>query len=163
MLFWPSDLQPWRYDRLLELFMLAITLKLYKAIASYFQGISSCHGTYVLWGYFDLWPWHYDSYLENLDILYHPKLYMIAVTYCQFRSILHGTCVQLGYFNLLSSSLENMTFTLKLLFWPLLRHYKWQLLHTFRVHQPIRGPMYCAVILNFWPLTFTLWHLSLKS
>ncbi len=60
------------------------------------------------------------------------KLYMIAVSHFQGRSILHGSCGLWGYFDHLTFGLETMTFCLKYLFRPVLRHYKCQLLHIFR-------------------------------
>ncbi len=47
---------------------------------------------------------------------------------------------------LLIFNLENMTFTLKIVFGPLLRNYKWLLLHIFRAFQ---WPVHCVVIWLF--------------
>ncbi len=71
-------------------------------------------------------------------------------SYFQIRSIWHEICALPGYFELLTFSLENMTFTLNVLFRPL-----WQLLHIFRAHQPAMGPVHWSVILTFCPLTGT--------
>ncbi len=75
----------------------------------------------VLWG-LPSWKVQFKSHLSistNLLCANTQKLYMISISYFQDRSILHGTFAVVGYFDLLIFSLENMTFTLKFMFWPL--------------------------------------------
>ncbi len=111
-------------------------------------------------------PWDLHHLTIGLDIMtIHlnvfwantQTLYMIALSYFQSRSILHGTCALSGYFDLLTFSLENMTFTLKTFFCPLLRNYKWQQLHILWSYHENMGPVHCKIILTFWPLTLILW------
>ncbi len=81
------------------------------------------------------------------------KLYMIALSYFQGRSILHESWVLSCYSDCLTFSLKNMTFTMKILFGPLLRNYKWQQLHVLWSCQADRT---CALQSHFELLTFDL-------
>ncbi len=59
-----------------------------------------------------------------------------------------------SYFDLLTFSPENMTFTLKIMYGPLLRNYKWQLLH---ISGHINLPWDLCTAGLLWPFDFWPW------